>query len=65
MFYAYIGAILLDSKSAETTYFMVSKIMDEYLNHNSTIDTYTEHPKVIILDEFSKRRHIFKKIKEK
>lgn len=65
MFHSYVGAILLDSKSVETTYYKLSALMDKYLEHNATIETYTEHPKVTIIDEFMKRKHIFKKIKEK
>ncbi len=65
MFHAYIGAVLLDSKSVEKTYFVLKEIMDNYLINNATLDTYTEHPKVTILDEFMKRRVYFKKIREK
>jgi ERCC4-related helicase/dsRNA-specific ribonuclease len=65
MFHAYIGAILLDSRSVEKTFLVLKDIMDEYLLNNATLETYTEHPKVVILDEFFKRRIYFKKIREK
>jgi hypothetical protein len=39
--------------------------MTEYLMANATLETYREHPKVIILDEFMKRRHYLKTIREK
>jgi hypothetical protein len=39
--------------------------MLKYLIQNATVETYKEHPKVIILEEFMKRRHYFKSIKEK
>ena len=38
--------------------------MQEYLNNNATKDTFTEHPKEIILNEFMKRRHFIKTLKE-
>jgi hypothetical protein len=65
LFHAYIGSILLDSRDIAVTYMVIKSIMDEYLKNNATKDTYTEHPKVIILDEFFKRRHYFKSLKEK
>jgi hypothetical protein len=65
MFHAYIGAILLDSRDTEKTFLVLKGIIDEYLENNATKDTYTEHPKVIILDEFYKRIIYLKKIKEK
>lgn len=64
MFHAYIGAILLDSQSVEKTFLVLKEIMDDYLLQNATMDTFTEHPKVVILDEFMKRRNYFKKIRE-
>jgi hypothetical protein len=39
--------------------------MLKYLENNATVTTFKEHPKVIILDEFMKRRYFFKTIKEK
>jgi hypothetical protein len=65
MFYSYVGAVLLDSRSVEKTYLVIKGIMDDYLNYNATVETYTEHPKVVILDEFMKRKFYFKKIREK
>lgn len=65
MFHAYIGAILLDSRSVEKTFLVLKHIMDNYLINNATLETFTEHPKVIILDEFMKKRIYFKKIREK
>ncbi len=65
MFHSYIGAVLLDSRSVEKTYLVLKGILDDYLNCNATIHTFTEHPKVVILDEFMKRKFFFKKIREK
>ena len=39
--------------------------MDVYLENNATKKNYTQHPKVIILDEFYRRRNYFKNIREK
>ena len=38
--------------------------MQDYLNNNATKDTYTEHPKETILNEYMKRRHFIKSLKE-
>jgi dsRNA-specific ribonuclease len=65
MLHAYIGAILLDSQDVEKTFFVVKGIMDDYLLNNATVETYSEHPKVIILDEFFKKAHYLKKLREK
>ncbi len=65
MFHAYIGAVLLDSKDIEKTFIVLKDIMEQYLENNATRRTYTEHPKVVILDEFYRRKHYFKKIREK
>ncbi len=32
--------------------------MSNYLKNNATIDTYTEHPKISILDEFLRESNI-------
>lgn len=64
LFHSYIGAILLDSKSVKTTFEILDKIMLEYLKNNATRDTYTEHPKVTILEEFNRKRQYFKRIRE-
>ena len=61
----YIGAIFLDCKDVEITFIVLKDIMDKYLENNATRQTYTEHPKVVILDEFFRRRNYFKKIREK
>jgi len=65
MLHAYIGAILLDSQDVEKTFFVVKGIMDDYLVNNATVETYSEHPKVIILDEFFRKVHYLKKLREK
>jgi len=65
MLHAYIGAVLLDSQDIEKTFFVVKGIVDDYLINNATIKTYTEHPKVVILDEFNKRSHYLKTLREK
>lgn len=64
LFHSYIGAILLDSKSIKTTFGILDKILLEYLKNNATRDTYTEHPKVTILEEFNKKKQYFKRIRE-
>jgi hypothetical protein len=56
---------LLDTKSVENTIKILEVIMINYLENNATLDTMKEHPKVVILDEFMKRRYFFKTIKEK
>ena len=63
MFHAYIGGILLDSKSVEKTYLVLKGIMDEYLKANATLETFTEHPKVVILDNFMSPMCLYKLIK--
>ena len=40
-------------------------IMKESLEKYTDKENFIEHPKVIILDNFERRRDIFKKIKEK
>ena len=64
LFHAYIGAIFVDSNDIKTTFGVLKNIMQEYLNNNATKDTFTEHPKEIILNEFMKRRHFIKTLKE-
>ena len=64
LFHSYIGAIFVDSHDIKTTFDVLKNIMQEYLNNNATKDTFTEHPKEIILNEYMKRRHFFKTIKE-
>ena len=39
--------------------------MDKYLDNHATKSNYTEHPKVVILDEYFKRRDYLGKIREK
>ena len=64
LFHSYIGAIFVDCCDIEKTFEILDIILKQYLLHNATKDTFTEHPKVIILQEYQKRRHIFKKIRE-
>ena len=64
LFHSYIGAIFVDSHNIKTTFGVLKNIMQEYLNNNATRDTYTEHPKEIILNEFMRRRHFIKSLKE-
>ena len=64
LFHAYIGAIFVDSNDIKITFGVLKNIMQEYLNNNATKDTFTEHPKEIILNEFMKRRHFIKTLKE-
>lgn len=64
LFHSYIAAILIDSGDIAFTLGILDDIMKQYLLNNATKDTYTEHPKVTILDEFAKRRMYFKKIRE-
>ena len=64
LFHAYIGAIFVDSHDIKTTFNVLKNIMQEYLNNNATKDTFTEHPKEIILNEYMKRRHFIKTLKE-
>ena len=64
LFHSYIGAIFVDSHDIKTTFGVLKDIMLEYLNNNATKDTYTEHPKEIILNEYMKRRHFFETLKE-
>jgi len=64
LFHSYIGAIFVDSHDIKTTFEVLKNIMIEYLNNNATKDTFTEHPKEIILNEYMRRRHFFKSIKE-
>ena len=64
LFHSYIGAIFVDSHDIKTTFGVLKNIMQEYLNNNATKDTFTEHPKEVILNEFMKRRHFIKSLKE-
>ena len=64
LFHSYIGAIFVDSHDIKTTFGVIKNIMQEYLNNNATKDTFTEHPKEIILNEYMKRRHFIKSLKE-
>jgi len=41
------------------------EIMSDSLKKYTNRDNFIEHPKVIILDNFERRKEIFKKIKEK
>ena len=64
LFHAYIGAIFVDSHDIKKTFEVLDSIMKQYLINNATKDTYKEHPKEIILNEFMKRRHFIKTLKE-
>ena len=64
LFHSYIGAIFVDSGNIEKTFDILKDILNVYLLNNATKDTYTEHPKVEILQEYQKRKQIFKRIKE-
>ena len=66
LFHAYLAAIYIDSDgSIRRVFEFLDKVMKHYLENNATVDTYTEHPKVVILDEFGKRKHYFNyKIRE-
>lgn len=64
LFHAYIGAIFIDCCDIIKTLNILDGIMKNYLLNNATKETFTEHPKVTILDEFAKRRQYFKKIRE-
>ncbi|MCQ2816608.1 MAG: DEAD/DEAH box helicase [archaeon] len=64
LFQSYVGAIFVDSGNIETTFNILNGMMLMYLNYNATSETYSEHPKEIILSEFNKRRMFFKKIRE-
>ena len=64
LFHAYIGAIFVDSHDIKKTFEVLDSIMKQYLINNATKDTYKEHPKETILNEFMKRRHFIKSLKE-
>ena len=64
LFHSYIGAIFVDSHDIKITFNVLKNIIQEYLNNNATRDTFTEHPKEIILNEYMKRRHFIKSLKE-
>ena len=64
LFHAYLGAIFVDSHDIKTTFKVLEEIMQNYLINNATKDTFTEHPKEIILNEYMKRRHFIKSLKE-
>ena len=64
LFHSYLGAIFVDSHDIKTTFDVLKIIMQDYLNNNATKDTFTEHPKETILNEYMKRRNFFKSIKE-
>ena len=65
VFYSFWGAVLLDTKNVPLTIDKFLKECVDYLLNNATIDNFTEHPKVEILELFFGRRYIFKEIKEK
>ena len=52
LFHSYIGAIFVDCCDIERTFEILDIILKQYLLHNATKDTFTEHPKVIILQEY-------------
>jgi dsRNA-specific ribonuclease len=64
LFHSYIGAIFVDNHDIKTTFGVLRNIMQEYLNNNATKDTFTEHPKERIIQEYNKRRYFFKSMKE-
>ena len=64
LFHSYIGAIFVDSHDIKKTFEVLNSIMKQYLVNNATKDTYKEHPKETILNEFMKRRHFIKSLKE-
>ena len=65
LFHSYIAAIYIDNDgNIQRVFEFLDGVMKHYLENNATIDTYTEHPKVVILDEFGKRKQYFKSIKE-
>ena len=64
LFHAYLGAIFVDSHDIKTTFKVLEEIMQNYLINNATKDTFTEHPKETILNEYMKRRHFIKSLKE-
>ena len=64
LFHAYIGAIFVDSHDIRKTFDVLKSIMEEYLVNNATKDTYKEHPKEIILNEYMKKRHFIKSLRE-
>ena len=64
LFHAYIGAIFVDSHDIKKTFDVLKSIMEEYLVNNATKDTFKEHPKETILNEYMKRRHFIKSLKE-
>lgn len=66
-FHAWIGAVLLDTKSIWITYskLMSDNILGKTLKKYTDKDNFIEHPKVVILDNFERRKDIFKKIREK
>ena len=65
LFYAYCGAILLDTKCIESTFIYLKKLLEPYMLANSTINIYDEHPKTKIYYLFLSKINYFKKIKEK
>ena len=65
VFYSFWGAVLLDTKNLPITIDKFRKVCEEYLLENATLENYTEHPKVEILELFFNRRIFFKEIKEK
>ena len=64
LFHAYIGAIFVDSHDIKKTFDVLKSIMEDYLLNNATKDTYKEHPKEIILNEYMKKRHFIKSLRE-
>ena len=64
LFHSYLGAIFVDSHDIKTTFKVLENIMKEYLINNATKDTFTEHPKETILNEYMRRRHFIKSLKE-
>jgi dsRNA-specific ribonuclease len=64
LFHSYIGAIFVDSHDIKKVFDVLQSIMGNYLINNATKETYKEHPKETILNEYMKRRHFIKSLKE-
>jgi dsRNA-specific ribonuclease len=64
LFHSYIGAIFVDSHDIKKVFDVLQNIMGNYLINNATKETYKEHPKETILNEYMKRRHFIKSLKE-
>ena len=61
LFHFFIGAIFVDSCDIEKTFEILDIILKQYLLHNATKDTFTEHPKVIFYKNIKKEDIYLKK----